>query len=185
MAFGTTLTWEQVQELMKEQQDNFAKQMATTIAEITKMNPLQQKAYDEQMMQEKRKANMVLALGRAEEEAAHKKKHGCSHMIYPAGHRRAGEGAPRGAMGAEFITGGQAYQNGTAMVMCLRCQQVWLFRPNPDFYNAILQNGLLGEQPPAEEYLLCNGCLEPKKQCKCAERNDNYRQARAEMSVSA
>lgn len=185
MAFGTNFTYEQVQELLKAQQEESQKMFVELVSKMTQMNPMQQKSYDEQVAQEKRRANMVVALGKAEEEAAKNRKFGCSHMVYPAGHRRAGEGAPKGALGAEWITGGQAYQNGTAMVMCLRCQSVWLFRPGSEMYNSIIQNGLLGEAPPPPESLLCNGCLELEKQCKCAELNDANRNAREMAAISA
>jgi len=154
-----SLTPEDLQQLLK-----------TAIAEATKLNPLEQKKYDEEMQKERRKNEMMRQLGKIEEETARQKRNACSHMRYPAGSGKlAGHGAPRGTLGAEWCTGGQAYQDGTAMVICLRCSSTWLFKPDPNYYNAIVQNGMLGEAPPPDELTLCPGCMELKPKCRCKE----------------
>lgn len=153
------LTPKQLQDLLK-----------TAITEATKLNPIEERKLNEELERERKRSMMMVQLGKIEEEAARRKREGCSHMRYPAGAGRlAGMGAPRGAMGAEWCTGGQAYQDGTAMVICLRCSSTWLFRPDPNYYTAILQNGLLGEAPPPPELTLCSGCFELMPKCRCAE----------------
>ena len=82
---------------------------------------------------------------------------------------RTGDSVPRGSAFGEWCTSGQAYQNGLAMSICQRCTTVWIFKPSPENYNAILQNGLLKQPPPPEELCYCMGCLELKPKCKCAE----------------
>jgi len=54
-------------------------------------------------------------------------------------------------------------------VICLRCSSTWLFRPHSSYYNAILQNGLLGEAPPPEAQTICPGCFSLKPACRCKE----------------
>src|SRR5215469_43192 len=155
------MTPEQLQAILKAA-------VGEAVAQATKMNPIQQKQYDEEIAKEKRKNAMMHQLGKIEEEAARAKRDSCSHMRIAAG-KNAGMSAPRGAMGEEWCTGGQAYQDGTAMVICLRCSSTWRFRPSAEDYSAILQNGLLGAMPPPDEYVLCDGCLELKAKCRCAE----------------
>jgi hypothetical protein len=155
--------------------------ISEAVAAATKLNPLEQRKLDEQLAQDKRRNQMMIQLGKIEEEAARNKREACSHMRYPAGHgRSAGHSAPRGALGAEWCTGGQAYQDGTAMLICLRCSTTWLFRPDPSYYTAIIQNGLLGEAPPAEAQTLCPGCMELIPACRCKELV-----AQAKLSVAA
>lgn len=159
MSQAVSITPEQLQELLR-----------AVVMESKKLNPLEQKEFDEKMAQERRKARMVADLGRAEEEAMKAKRNGCSHMRWPAtAGKNAGHSAPRGALGAEWCTGGQAYQDGTAATICMRCSTVWRFKPTPEYYTAIVQNGLLGEAPPSDEHIICEGCLVLKSSCKCAE----------------
>jgi hypothetical protein len=150
---------EQLQELLK-----------TAIAEATKLNPIEQRKLDEELQKDRRRNQMMIQLGKIEEEAARRKRDGCSHMRHPAGSGKlAGQSAAKGSLGAEWCTGGQAYQDGLAMVICLRCSSTWLFRPDSNYYNAILQNGLLGEAPPSDEMTICPGCFELKPKCRCRE----------------
>lgn len=160
---GMFITPEQLQDLLKTA-------IGEAVAQATKLNPLEQRKLDEQLAQDRRKTAMIKQLGEIEEKSMREKRDRCSHLRYPAGSGKlAGHGAPRGAMGAEWCTGGQAYQDGTAMVICLRCSNTWLFRPDSNYYNAILQNGLLGEAPPSEELTVCPGCFELKPACRCKE----------------
>lgn len=154
-----SITPEQLQDLLK-----------TAIAEATKLNPIEQRKLDEDLQRERKRSQMMIQLGKIEEEAAIRKREGCSHMRHPAGSGKlSGASAPRGSLGAEWCTGGQAYQDGTAMVICLRCSSTWLFRPDSNYYNAILQNGLLGEAPPPDALTICPGCFELKPECRCRE----------------
>jgi hypothetical protein len=144
--------------------------ISEAVAQATKLNPLEQRKYDEEVAKDKRRNEMMRQLGKIEEESARQKRDACSHLRYPAGSGKlAGHGAPKGALGAEWCTGGQAYQDGTAMVICLRCSSTWLFKPDPGYYNAIVQNGMLGEAPPPDELTLCAGCFELKPKCRCKE----------------
>jgi hypothetical protein len=167
-----SITYEQLQELMR------------TMAEASsKLNPLEQRKLDEEMAKDRRRSMMMVELGKVEEETARNKKNSCSHMR----DFRTGDGVPKGSAMGEWLTSGQAYQNGTAMIICQRCQQIWLFRPAPDYYTIILQNGLLKQQPPPDDQCLCIGCLSPKLKCRCDEIAKAQRDARplAEISVSA
>jgi hypothetical protein len=158
-----SITPEQLQNLLRTA-------IGEAVSQATKLNPIQQRQLDEELAKDRRRTEMMRQLGRIEEEAARRKKEACSHMRYPATMGKlSGHGAPRGALGAEWCTGGQAYQNGTAMIICLRCSDTWLFRPDPNYYNAIVQNGMLGEAPPPDSLTMCPGCMELKPQCRCRE----------------
>lgn len=158
-----SLTPEDLQNLLKTA-------IAEAVSQATKLNPLEQRKLDEELAKDRRKNAMIKQLGEIEERAMREKRDRCSHLRYPAGSGKlSGHGAPKGALGAEWCTGGQAYQDGTAMVICLRCSSTWLFRPDSNYYNAILQNGMLGEAPPREELTICPGCFELKPVCRCKE----------------
>jgi len=148
------ITPEQLQELLR-----------TAIAEATKLNPLQQRQLDEELARERRKNLMMRQLGQIEEESMRKKREGCSHMR----DAKTGDGVPRNWPTGEWTTGGQAYQDGTAMVICTRCSSTWLFRPEANYYGAILQNGLRSSPPPPEHLTICPGCFELKPACRCKE----------------
>lgn len=152
------MTPAQIQELLR-----------SVLAESHRMNPIEQKKFDEEMQKESRRAKLMVSLGKAEEESQRRKRDNCSHKRWPmtAG-RRAGEMCPKSEPG-EWTTGGQAYQDGTAAIICTRCSTVKRFRPGPEYYNAIIQNGLLNEPFPPEEICLCGSCNEIKTKCKCAE----------------
>ena len=159
----TYFSREQVQELLDRQQKMFE----GLADKLTKLNPLDQRKLDEALENERRRALAIVEFGKIEEESERRKKNSCSHMRYPAGHRLSGHSCPKGTLGGEWTTGGQAYQNGTAMVICNRCSSVWMFRPSPEIYTVIVQNGLMGEAPPREEDTICIGCFEMKPVCKC------------------
>lgn len=168
----TGFTYEQVQQLIKTA-------VETAVLSANKMNPIEQKKFDEEAERDRRRSQMMIQLGKIEEEATRRRKEGCTHMRYTmSAGRRAGEMAPRNAANAEWMTGGQAYQNGTASIICLRCQTVWLFRPTPEYYSAIQQNGLLGEAPPEDKDVICIGCFELKNSCRCDELNAQMRSAK-------
>jgi hypothetical protein len=159
----TTFTWAQVQELIKTA-------IATAVAESNKLNPIEQRKFDEEIGRERRRNMMMVELGKIEEASAKRRRSGCSHLRYPANAGKlAGHGAPPGTSGAEWTTAGQAYQNGTAALMCQRCQSIWLFRPAPEYLADIRENGMLGIPPPEEQNVLCIGCFEYKSKCRCDE----------------
>lgn len=139
--------------------------LRTAIAEAVKLNPIEQRKLDEELAREKRKSMMMVQLGKIEEEAARAKRENCSHMR----DAKTGDSVARNAPNGEWTTGGQAYQDGTAMVICVRCSSTWLFRPSPEYYNVILQNGLRGAPPPPEHMTICNGCFQLKPACQCKE----------------
>lgn len=158
-----SLTPEDLQNLLKTA-------IGEAVAQATRLNPLEQRKLDEELAKDRRKTAMIKQLGEIEERSMREKRDRCSHMRFPAGSgKNSGQSAPRGALGAEWCTGGQAYQDGTAMIICLRCSDTWLFRPDASYYNAIIQNGLLGETPPPMELTICPGCFELKPVCRCKE----------------
>jgi hypothetical protein len=130
---------------------------------LAKMNPLEQRKFDEEAAKDRRRDMLGVELGRAEEENTRRKQNGCTHSV----DRQTGEPVARGT--GKWITGGQAYQDGTASLLCLRCQRTWRFRPTPEQYSSIVQTGMYGFAPPSEDQTLCNGCLQPKAQCKCSD----------------
>lgn len=173
MSQALSISAEQLQELLK-----------TVLSENNKLNPIEQKKLDEELARQRRRDMLAVELGRAEEASRFQKQNSCSHMIYPAGHRFAGHDAPKGTIGAQWNTGGQAYQNGLAMIVCQRCQTRWIFRPGPEAYTNILQNGLAAAQPPSDEHTVCIGCMESKPKCKCDEIAMAQKEARP-VAVSA
>lgn len=161
----TSFTYEQVQQLIKSA-------VESAVLAANKMNPIEQRKFDEEAERDRKRTEMMIQLGKIEEEAARRRKEGCTHMTYTmSAGKKAGEMAPVGAANSEWKTGGQAYQNGLASLVCLRCQTVWLFKPTPEYYSAIMQNGLLGEAPPPPQDTMCIGCFELKTKCKCDEVN--------------
>lgn len=154
----TTLSAEKLQEILR-----------TVISEARRPNELEQRKLNEELEKDRRRNAMMLQLGKIEEEAMYAKRNNCSHTVYAAGDN-AGMSAPKGAPGGRWCTGGQALQDGTALVICLRCSSTWRWRPSPEEYGAILQNGLLRAAPPPDEYLLCDGCSELRSKCVCKEK---------------
>jgi hypothetical protein len=153
------ISQEALQELLKTV-------VAAAIAESKKLNPLDQKKYEEALAQEERRAKMIVQMGKIEEAAQIAKKNGCSHCRWPANSgKHAGYAAPRGQ--GEWTTGGQAYQDGTAVMVCSRCATTWRFRPTSEYYNYIIQNGMLSDPPPPDDQCLCDGCLELPSACSC------------------
>lgn len=151
MAESVTLTPKQLQDML-----------AAVLAQSQQLNPLEQRKLDEEMKKEHRRNLLMVELGKQEEERERRRKFGCSHKRDP----RTGDAVGKDMPG-EWCTGGQAFQNGLAMMICLRCATPWLFRPTPNYYNDILQSGLLKQPPPPESQLYCMGCLELQRECIC------------------
>ena len=150
--------------------------LEAVISKVQQLNPLEQRAYDEMVAKERRRDLLAVEVGRAEMAAQRAKREGCSHKRYNAtSGKLSGQSAPKDAVGnTEWCTGGQAYQNGLAMIFCSRCHSDWWFKPTQDYYTFIMQNGLEGIQPPPDSESICIGCYEVKTNCKCAEISQEY-----------
>ena len=107
-----------------------------------KMNPLEQKKFDEEEKREKRRALLSVELGKAEAESRYRKQTGCSHSRDP----RTGNAVPRG-MG-EWTTGGQPHGDDTITLSCLRCGTQWTWKASPQEREYANNAGLLGFAPP-------------------------------------
>lgn len=150
--------------------EQLQKILEAVLAKAQQLNPLEQKQYDEDLAKQRRRDLLAVQLGRAEEAAAKAKRENCSHMRYsPTSGKNSGHSAPKGTPGAEWCTGGQAYQNGLAMMFCSRCHADWWFKPTQEYYSYIMQNGLEGTAPPPDDQAICIGCYETKSKCRCAE----------------
>jgi hypothetical protein len=148
--------------------EQLQKILEAVVAKVTRMNPLEQKRYDEELAKERRRDELAVTLGRAEMEGQRAKRDNCSHKRYPAGSgAKSGETAPKGETNSEWCTFGQAYQNGLAMMHCSRCHSEWWFQPTQEYYGWILQNGLRQQAPPPEKDCICIGCYHPKPECQC------------------
>lgn len=141
---------------------------------LTRMNPIEQRKFDDETAKDRRRDMLGVELGKAEEESTRRKQNGCTHSV----DRQTGEPVARGT--GKWITGGQAYQDGTASLLCLRCNRTWRFRPSSEQYAAIVQVGMYGFAPPDLESTICNGCLEPIQKCRCA---DDY--LKQKLAISA
>lgn len=159
MAFNVEMTPEQLQKILE-----------AVVSKVQALNPLEQRKYDEVLRREQRRDDFALSLGAIEKEKIENIKRSCSHMRYPptAG-KLSGHVAPAGYLGAEWRTGGQVYQNGLAMMLCLRCATQWWFKPTPEYYAVLMQNGLDNTSPPPDDLCICIGCFELKTKCKCDE----------------
>lgn len=149
-------------EISKEElQQILATAVGAAVAEVKKMNPIEQEQFDKQVEEKKRKRQFMAYLGRIEEEAMRRRRFGCSHSRWPSGHKLAGHPCPRGQ--GEWTTGGQMHGKGIATVICTRCATTWIFRASADETQAIIDGGLAGMAPPDESVCLhqrCNWCSE-------------------------
>lgn len=126
---GITLTQDQFQQLLDA-------------IGSPKMNPLEQKKYDEEAKKDKRRAMLAVELGKAEAESRYRKQVGCSHSRDP----RTGNAVARG-MG-EWTTGGQCHGDDTITLSCLRCGTQWTWKGSPQEREYANNAGLLGFAPP-------------------------------------
>ena len=122
-------------------------------------NVLQQLEIDKLVQQEKRKALMQRTMAQVEEEAARRKKDGCSHSRWPmSAGKIAGHSCPKGQ--GEWTTGGQLvgseHGKELAFLVCQRCGSNWKWKPNSGEYESILTNGLQGWAPPATERVIAD-----------------------------
>jgi hypothetical protein len=110
-----TLTSEQLQELL-----------LGMVREANKMNPLEEKKYQEDLAREKRRNLLAVELGRTEDEARWRRQHQCSH------HRdgTSGEAVPRGK--GVPTTSGQQHGDRSISLICMRCAMRWQFLPTAE-----------------------------------------------------
>lgn len=149
-------------EISKEELQNLlAAAIAAGVAESKKMNPLEEEEFKKQMELKRRRDMMQVEMGRIEEEAAKRKRYGCSHSRYANGHKLAGHPCPKGQ--GEWVTNGQMHSKGVASLICQRCGTAWIFRPDADEVQAIIDGGLSGMAPPDDSKCLgqrCSTCNE-------------------------
>lgn len=150
--------------------EQLQKILEAVLDKAKQLNPLDQRKYDEILRKEKRRDDFALSLGEIERAKNENLARNCSHMRYPAtAGKLSGHVAPKGYPGAEWRTGGQMYQNGLAMMLCLRCGTSWWFRPTPEYASYLMQNGLDSTAPPEDKDCVCIGCFELKMKCRCQE----------------
>lgn len=154
----THITREELQLILEAQQKNIAALITAAVTAARAPNPIEQRMLDEHAQKDERRSKMMVALGKAEEEAAAAKKSGCSHCRWPASAgKKAGHAAPRNASGVEWCTGGQLIGAGSDifMLVCCRCSTTWMWKLNPQEKDYIAGGGeTIGWAPPAEERLL-------------------------------
>ena len=144
-------------EISKEElQQILATAVGAAVAEVKKMNPLEEEKFHKEMELKKRRNRMQVEFAKIEEEAARRKKFGCTHSRYPSGHRLAGNMCPRGQ--GEWMTSGQVNSKGIASMICVRCASVWLFKVNTEEMQNIIDGGLAGVAPPEESVCLHQRC---------------------------
>ena len=132
MSEGITLSKEQFQDLL-------------AAISNPKMNPLEQKKFEEEEKKEKRRALLAVELGTAEAQSRYRKAMGCSHSR----DGRTGNAVPRGT--GEWTTGGQVHGNDTITLSCLRCGTRWTWAATPQEREYANNAGLLGFTPPPIE----------------------------------
>jgi hypothetical protein len=165
--------------------EQLQKILEAVVSKVQALNPLDQRKYDEILRKERRRDDFALTLGAIEKEKNDNIRRSCSHLRYPAtAGKLSGHVAPVGYPGAEWRTGGQAYQNGLAMMLCLRCGTQWWFRPTPEYYTVLLQNGLDNTAPPPDDHCICIGCFELKNKCKCEELSQEHAAAHPTVPVA-
>jgi len=121
-------------------------------------NALEQRELERQLEQDMRRSLAQVEFAKAEELAARRRSHGCTHRRHPLGSRYAGMSAPKGE--GEWCTGRQIVGRigeQIATLICMRCSYVWQFKPTNAEREYIESNGLLGFAPPPEETLVAQG----------------------------
>lgn len=155
MSEGTAIgiSQDQLQELLRTV---LAQGISQGIAQSQKMNPLEQKKYEEEMEKERRRDRLAVELAMAEDRKDKAKQFSCTHRIYPNGHKKAGHNAPPGE--GEWNTSGQIHGNGTATVLCQRCASIWTFKAMPDEIESLRDGGMLGVPVPPAKRVLSKHC---------------------------
>lgn len=147
----TPVSYSDLQRLLKEMMQQNKELVVGAIQAATAPNVLEQKKLDEELERERRRNQLSIELGYADEMGRWRKQNSCTHCVYPIGHRQAGQNAPRGI--GEWCTGGQVHGNGTITLICNRCQTTWNFKATPEEiqYATDAEHGLLGYEPPPIE----------------------------------
>ena len=130
-------------------QQLLTKAVAAGVAEATKMNPLEEKRYLEELEREERRNKLAVELGKAEEEALRKKRDACTHS-----RDKEGNAVSRGS--GIWTTQGQVHGNERITLLCMRCATTWTWKATADEREAVSNSahGLMGWAPPAEDRLI-------------------------------
>lgn len=110
-----------------------------------RMNPLEQKRFDEEMKRDKRRALLAAEIGGIEAMSRYNRQRNCSHCRDP----RTGNPCARGQ--GEWRTGGQIHGDDTATMMCLYCGTTWRWATTAQEREYINNAGMLGMAPPPIE----------------------------------
>lgn len=135
------LTHEQLQKLLAEA-------MGAAVTAARKMNPLEQKAYDEELRKDRRRALLSVELGKIESEKRWRQQASCTHSR----DKSTGDAVAKGT--GQWTTGGQRHGHDRLSVICLRCGTAWIFKASPNELEYAEQHGLLGYAPPPVERCL-------------------------------
>jgi hypothetical protein len=128
----------------------FAKAVEAAVKAARAPNAKEQREIDEEISAQKRKLIMIKELGKAEQEAMDRKKHGCSHSRFSMASGKLGGHACAKGQG-EWTTGGQALDRKKAILICTRCSYTWTFEPDENEWAFIQDTGLMGFPPPTKE----------------------------------
>lgn len=114
-----------------------------------RMNPLEQKKYEEELARDKRRTAMQIESARIEIEKRERQKNSCTHT-----RDKEGNMAPRGQ--GMWTTGGQVHGDDTISLLCMRCGFVWKFKGTPSERDLAVNgpHGLLGLAPPDDSRLI-------------------------------
>jgi hypothetical protein len=120
-------------------------------------NAVEQRALQTAEETEKRKTALRAQVAQEEAKALSHKR-ACTHTRYPNGHKRAGFPAPRGQ--GDWTTGGQlvgAPGEQLANLICMRCSNTWQWKPTGQEAEYIMNEGMLGMEPPSKERIVFEG----------------------------
>ena len=127
--------------------------VSAAVAASHQLNPIEQRKYEQELETQKRKDRAMVELAKAEEEAAKRKKYGCTHSRLPmSAGKYGGHAAPKGQ--GEWVTGGQMHDDDTATMICQRCSWTWHWKPTLQERQYIEQSGMMGMAPPDESRLI-------------------------------
>lgn len=132
-----SLTYEQLQELLK-----------TVVAEANKPNALEAKQLAQELEKDRRRQQLSVELGRAEEEARWRRQNSCTHCR----HQTTGESVQKGT--GVWTTCGQSHGDDSISLICMRCATLWHFKGTANEREYANNAGLLGFQPPPIERCL-------------------------------
>ena len=166
MAAKEALTREDIQQILDNQQKTFL----TALEKVTAPTAVEQEAIEQIESRRSRRDVMHAQMAKAEEEHQARKRYACSHTRHPASAgRMGGYPAPKGQ--GEWTTSGQAHDNGTISLICLRCNESWTWRATREELQYVNDASLLGFAPADEKRALkqCAWCSELFPQASVAE----------------